>query len=230
MRILLIEDSPHLRLGLVTALQNSGYQVETAEDGVEGLWRATTSDYEVIVLDLMLPKCDGYSVLAGLRRAGRDAHVLILTACDTVADRVRGLQEGADDYLVKPFALGEFLARVQAIRRRASGGMQRLLTVGDLEIDTVKRGVRRAGARIDLTTREYLILEFLARRRGEIVTREDIETAVYETGSDRASNVIDSAICGVRKKLAMADAPPIIHTRRGFGYVLEAPALTGAHR
>jgi DNA-binding response OmpR family regulator len=221
MRVLLVEDSQRLQASLSTALRRSGYAVDAATDGEEALWRARTDDYDAMVLDLMLPKRDGLSVLTELRRVGRNVHVLILTARDTVEDRVRGLQAGADDYLVKPFALEEFLARVQALCRRTYGGKQTLLAVGDLEIDTIARAVRRGAAKLDLTAREYHLLEYLAQRRGEVVSRGEIEAHIYDAKVDPMSNVVDSAICILRRKLAVDDAPPLIHTRRGIGYVLE---------
>ncbi len=232
MRVLLVEDSLRLQASLTTALQRSGYAVDAALDGEEGLWRAKSEDYDAMVLDLMLPKRDGLSVLTALRRQGRTVHVLILTARDTVEDRVRGLQAGADDYLVKPFALEEFLARVQALcRRRTSGGRQTLLAVGDLEIDTVAHTVRRDGAKIALTAREYQLLEYLAERRGHVVTRGEIEAHIYDAKVDPMSNVVDSAVCVLRRKLAAGDAPPLIHTRRGIGYLLDtAPTRTPAPR
>lgn len=221
MRVLVVEDSLRLQASLSTALKRSGYAVDSATDGEEGLWRAKSDDYDAMVLDLMLPKRDGLSVLTELRRIGRNVHVLVLTARDTVEDRVRGLQAGADDYLVKPFALEEFLARVQALCRRTYGGKQTLLAVGDLEIDSIARTVRRAGTKLDLTAREYQLLEYLAQRRGHVVTRGEIEAHIYDAKIDPMSNVVDSAVCVLRRKLAVGDAPPLIHTRRGFGYVLD---------
>ena len=228
MRILVVEDSPRLQRSLGTALRKSGYAVDVAGDGEEGLWLAQEHAYDVVVLDLMLPKRDGLSVLAELRRAGKTVHVLLLTARDTVDDCVQGLQAGADDYLVKPFALEELLARVQALCRRAYGTKQPRLTIADLEIDPLARAVRRAGLAIELTAREYLLLEYLARRRGEVVSRPEIEEHIYDGQVDPMSNVVDSAICGLRKKLGAAGEEALIHTRRGIGYVLEAALRGGA--
>jgi DNA-binding response OmpR family regulator len=161
-------------------------------------------------------------VLRTLRTRGRPAHVLLLTARDTVADRVNGLQTGADDYLVKPFALEELLARVQALCRRAYGAKQPRLVIADLEIDTAARTAHRADRAVELTAREYQLLEYLARRQGEVVSRADIEAHIYDGQVDPMSNVVDSAVCNVRKKLAVtAGSVPLIHTRRGLGYVLE---------
>jgi DNA-binding response OmpR family regulator len=164
---------------------------------------------------------DGLQVLSALRSRGGRAHVLLLTARDSVSDRVKGLESGADDYLVKPFALEEFLARVKALCRRAYGQKQDVMKVGDLEVDMLKRLARRGGRPIELTAREFMLLEYLARRRGEVVSRTEIENHIYDGQIDPISNVIDSAICSLRKKLAAAGDESLIHTRRGMGYVLE---------
>lgn len=225
MRVLLVEDSPRLLRSVAAALRRSGYAVDTAADGEEGLWLAESHDYDAIILDIMLPKRDGLDVLRTLRAGGRPAHVLLLTARDTVADRVTGLQAGADDYLVKPFALEELLARVQALCRRSYGGKQPSVTVADLELDSTTRTARRAGRPVGLTAREYQLLEYLMRRHGEVVSRSDIEAHIYDGMVDPMSNVVDSAVCSLRKKIAVPGATgPLIHTRRGLGYVLAAPA------
>lgn len=224
MRILLVEDSPRLQRSVGTALRKTGYAVDVAGDGEEGLWLALSHDYDVLVLDIMLPKRDGLSLLAELRRKGRMVHVLLLTARDTVIDRVQGLGAGADDYLVKPFALEELLARVQALGRRAYGTKQPKLLVGKLEIDTVARTVQRNSQPVELTAREYLLLEYLARRRGQVVSRTEIEAHIYDEQVDPMSNVVDSAICNLRKKISTTGEPTLIHTRRGLGYVLDEAA------
>jgi DNA-binding response OmpR family regulator len=221
MRVLVVEDSARLQRALGAALRKSGYAVDLAGDGAEGLWLAVSYDYDVIILDIMLPQRDGLSVLAELRRQKRNSHVLLLTARDTVPDRVQGLQAGADDYLVKPFALDELLARVQALCRRAYGTKHPCLTVADLEVDPQARRVQRAGKPVELTAREYLLLEYLVRRQGQVVSRSEIEEHIYDGQVDPMSNVVDSAVCGLRKKLGPA---PLIHTRRGLGYVLEEAA------
>jgi DNA-binding response OmpR family regulator len=225
MRILVVEDSPRLQRSLETALRRTGYAVDVASDGEEGLWQATSNDYDVIVLDIMLPKRDGLSVLAELRKKGSHTHVLLLTARDTVDDRVTGLRTGADDYLVKPFALEELLARVEALCRRAYGTKDSRIAVGDLEVDTQGRTVSRAGAAIELTAREYLLLEYLARRRGQVVSRSEIESHIYDGQVDPMSNVVDSAVCSIRRKLGKEGDEALIHTRRGLGYVLEREAV-----
>lgn len=230
MRVLLVEDAPRLQRALAAALRKSAYAVDVASDGEEGLWLADSHDYDVIVLDIMLPKRDGLSVLAELRRRGRSVHVLLLTARDTVLDRVQGLQGGADDYLVKPFALEELLARVQALCRRAYGTKHSRLTIGDLEIDTTARSAQRSGQVLDLTAREYLLLEYLARRRGHVVSRTEIEEHIYDGQVDPMSNVVDSAVYNLRKKLGLVGSAPLIHTRRGLGYVLEVSPADAAVR
>ena len=226
MRVLVVEDSPRLQRTLGLALRKSGYAVDAATDGEEGLWLAESHDYNVIVLDVMLPKRDGLSLLAELRRKNRPTHVLLLTARDTIADRVAGLDAGADDYLVKPFALEELLARVAALGRRAYGTKQPRLAVGDLEIDPAARRASRAGRALDLTAREYLLLEYLTRRRGQVISRAEIEEHIYDEHVDPLSNVVDSAVCSLRKKLAAANDAPLIHTRRGLGYVIDAEPAT----
>lgn len=222
MRVLLVEDSERLRRSVGAALKKSGYLLDVSSDGPEGLWWAETHDYDVIVLDIMLPGLDGLSLLQKLRQKGRTTHVLLLTAKDTVEDRVRGLRTGADDYLVKPFALEELLARVEALCRRGHGSKQSRLTIADLEVDTVTKEVFRAGQPVRLKPREYLLLEYLARRRGEVVTRSDIEAHIYDNDVDPMSNVVDSAICSLRKKISAANPAPLIFTRHGLGYTLKA--------
>ncbi|MEZ5532923.1 MAG: response regulator transcription factor [Steroidobacteraceae bacterium] len=219
MRVLYVEDSPRLARSVAAALERSGYAVDTAADGEEGLWRIETATYDAIVLDIMLPKIDGLTVLKRMRAAGSDAHVLLLTARDTVADRVEGLRIGADDYLVKPFALEELLARVEALCRRAYGAKQTVIQVGDVVIDTLQRTVTRAGRTIELTAREYNLVEYLARRRGEVVPRADIEEHLYNDATSPVSNAVDSAVCILRRKLAGGNGLPLIRTRRGLGYV-----------
>jgi DNA-binding response OmpR family regulator len=228
MRVLVVEDSPRLQRTLGTALRKSGYAVDLAGDGDEGLWLAESHDYDVIILDIMLPKRDGLAVLGELRQHGKATHVLLLTARDTVPDRVRGLRAGADDYLVKPFALEELLARVQSLCRRAYGSKHAVIAVADLQIDTLGRRVRRGPHSVDLTAREYLLLEYLARRRGQVVTRSEIEEHIYDGQVDPMSNVVDSAICTLRKKLAEFGETPLIHTRRGLGYALDEAAAGAA--
>ncbi len=225
MRVLLVEDSERLQRSVTSGLKKSGYAVDMAKDGTEGLWLAQSNDYDVIVLDIMLPGLDGLAVLERLRKANRNTHVLLLTAKDTVEDRVRGLRLGADDYLVKPFAFAELLARVESLCRRCYGQKKPKLIVCDLEIDTVRKTASRNGQSFDLSPREYALLEYLALRAGEVVSRAEIEQHIYDELTDPMSNVVDSAICSLRKKLSPHDGPNLIHTRRGLGYVLEGTSI-----
>jgi DNA-binding response OmpR family regulator len=220
MRVLVVEDSEKLRRSLVTALRRSGYAVDEAADGEQGLWQATSVEYDVVVLDLMLPGIDGLTIIRRLRERGNRTHILVLTAKDTIDDRVRGLQSGADDYLVKPFALAELLARVQALARRSANEKSPLLTLDRLTINTSSRTVTRDGAPVSLTPREYSLLEYLALRRGKVVSRTEIETHIYDSMVEPMSNVVDSAVCAVRRKIDPPDGPSVIETRRGMGYMI----------
>lgn len=223
MRILVVEDSQSLRQTVSVWLRRNGFAVDTSADGEDGLWQAETNDYDAIVLDIMLPKLDGLALLQKLRQQGKQTHVLLLTAKDTVPDRVRGLELGADDYLIKPFSLDELLARVKALCRRAYGSKDSSLTIADLAIDTAARKVTRAGKPVFLQPREYALLEYLARRQGHIVTRTEIEEHIYGGAVEPASNTVDSAICSLRQKLGESSPAPLIHTRRGMGYELSVP-------
>jgi DNA-binding response OmpR family regulator len=224
MRLLLAEDSVRLRQTLAVAFRRTGYAVDETGDGSDALWMAKEGTHDAIILDIMLPGLDGLSVLRELREAGNETPVLLLTARDAVADRVLGLQSGADDYLSKPFALEELLARVQALCRRRYGKHNPLLVLADLLIDTGARTATRGGVPVDLTAREYAILEYLMRRKGEVVSRTEIESHVYDDLVSPLSNVVDSAICMLRSKLSVGANPaPLIHTRRGQGYILSAP-------
>ena len=223
MRVLFVEDSVRLQRSVGTGLRKAGFAVDVTGNGEEGLWHAETNDYDVVVLDLMLPGLDGLSILKQLREQGNSAHVLLLTAKDTVEDRVRGLRMGADDYLIKPFAFEELLARVNALARRNYGKKNPRLGVGDLVIDTAGKTVTRNGRPIDLAPREYKLLEYLAHRPGEVVTRTEIESHIYDERAEPMTNVVDATVYALRKKLGVSGAPPLIHTRRGVGYLLSAP-------
>lgn len=222
MRLLLAEDSPRLRESIALGLRKAGYIVDLASDGETALWQAVSAPYDVIILDLMLPRLDGLSILQRLRAAANPTHVLILTVKDTVEDRVAGLRAGADDYLPKPFAFDELLARVEALIRRKYGTKTNVLRVADLEIDCARREVRRGGVNITLTPREYKLLDFLVRRAGEVISRTEIEEHIYSDEKELFSNAVESTISTLRKKLELPGCGPLIHTRRGMGYQLEA--------
>jgi len=222
-RVLVVEDSARLRTYVSKGLRQAGYAVDVADDGEEGLWMAETIDYDVVVLDLMLPKLDGLSILERLRSQGNRTHILILTAKDTVEDRVSGLDSGADDYLVKPFAMEELIARVQALARRSYGVKNPRINVGDLTVDTSRRVVTCDGRPVDLKPREYALLEYLLMRQGEVVSRTEIEHRIYDERAEPMSNVVDSAVCLLRKKLDSAGSRSLIQTRRGMGYIIQEP-------
>lgn len=222
MRVLVVEDYDVIRDGLVEGLKREGFAVDATGDGDEGKWFAETNDYDLILLDLMLPGCDGLEILRSLRAAGKLAPVLLLTARDDVADRVRGLDLGADDYLVKPFAIAELLARVRALIRRRYGTRNPLLTIDDLVIDTSARTVQRASHTIALTPREYALLELLAMKTGQVVGRSEIWEHLYAFADDSSSNVVEATVLRLRRKICPEGTRPLLHTRRGFGYLLAA--------
>jgi DNA-binding response OmpR family regulator len=223
MRVLLVEDYEPVRTSVARGLREAGFAVDATGDGEEGLWFAQTGEYDAIVLDLMLPGIDGLTILRRLRDDADAVPVLVLTAKDTVRDRVRGLDLGADDYLVKPFAFDELLARIRALMRRKYEEASPVLRVGDLEIDPGRHTVHRAGRAVDLTAREYAILEFLAHRAGRVVSRTDIWEHVYDFNAEPNSNVIDVYVARLRRRLERGGRSRLIHTRRGQGYVLEEP-------
>ena len=221
MKILLVEDEPKTVAFLRKGLTEHGFVVDATERGDDGLHLALNHHYEVVVLDVMLPGLDGWAVLAEMRRAGRTTPVLFLTARDAVDDRVRGLELGADDYLVKPFAFAEFLARVRSLLRRGPARQPESLQVADLEIDLVRLKATRAGRHLDLTPKEFLLLSLLARRAGEVLSRTLIAEQVWDVNFESDTNVVD---VNVRRLRAKADDPfdkKLIHTVRGVGYVLE---------
>ena len=217
MRILVVEDEPDLLRAVAQALREAGYAVDEAPNGNEGLYKATAWEYDAVVLDLMLPGKNGWEVLGGLRRK-KKTPVLILTARDGVADRVRGLDSGADDYLAKPFELQELLARLRALIRRAAGQPHRELTIGEVTIDTVAKIVLRGGEPACLTAREYALVELLALNRGRLITRTQIYDHLSDENEDSLSNLVDVHVSNVRKKLGK----DFIVTRRGQGYMIEA--------
>jgi DNA-binding response OmpR family regulator len=220
MRLLLVEDYWPLRKSVSQGLQEAGFAVDASGDGEEGLWYAQSNEYDAIVLDLMLPKLDGLSILAALRKAKDQVPILLLTARDAIEDRVKGLNAGADDYLVKPFAFEELLARVRALLRRKYQRADSNLRVQDLEINLAAKTVRRAGEVIELTAKEFSLLEFLALRAGAVVSRPEIWEHLYSFESTAESNVVDVYIGYLRKKIEQPSLPKLIHTRRGQGYIL----------
>ena len=220
MRILLVEDEPSAASMLAKGLREEAYAVDIAADGETALSQATVNDYDVIVLDVVLPGMDGFKVCRELRANGLTVPVLMLTARDAVEDRVEGLDSGADDYLPKPFDFDELLARVRALLRRKPALYPEVITVGDLAIHTRTRQVTRAGRSIDLTAKEYALLEYLARRAGEVVSRADISEHVWDESYDPFSKVIEVFIQRLRRKVDEGHALKLIHTRRGEGYVL----------
>ena len=221
MRLLLIEDSTRLRSTLEKGLRKAGYAVDAAKDGREGLWLATENNYDVIVLDLMLPEIDGLTVLRTLRERGKSTHVLILSARDLVEDRIQGLRQGADDYLVKPFSFDELCARLEALVRRSYQAKNPLIRSGPLEINTASRKVTLAGREVRLTPREYSLLEILMLRAGEVLGRRELWDRLYDFESETGSNVVDVLICSLRKKLDPDDPQSLVKTRRGQAYVIE---------
>jgi len=221
MKVLLIEDSVRLQDSIRVALKKSGYTVDVADDGEQGLWMATSASFDVIILDLMLPKMDGLTLLSRLREKSVETHVLILTAKDAVADRVRGLETGADDYLTKPFAIDELLARVAALVRRSYGQKNPELCVGNLTLHANRHEVCVGDLALVLAPREYKVLELFIRRAGALVERAEIEDHIYEETTEIFSNVIDSTISILRKKMAEARCGVKIMTRRGQGYMLD---------
>lgn len=217
MHVLLVEDYPPLRDSLAQGLREAGYAVDCAADGETALWHARNDSYDVIVLDLMLPKVSGMTLLKQLRNEGNDRPVLILTAKDTVPDRVAGLDAGADDYLVKPFAVDELLARMRALIRRQYSHASPTIKVGELCIDTAAQRVWRGEEEVALTAREYALLDYLVARKGQVVSRTDIWSHVYDFYSDAHSNVVDVYVGYLRRKLGSG----LIRTIRGSGYKLD---------
>ncbi len=221
MRLLIVEDEPKTGDYLHRGLTEAGFVADLARTGTDGLHLARTGDYDLIVLDVMLPGIDGWHVLQALREAGHDLPVLFLTARDDVADRVRGLELGADDYLVKPFAFSELLARIRTLLRRGKSKEPEILCVADLDLDLLKRRATRQGQRIDLTAKEFALLALIMRRQGEVLSRMLIASQVWDMNFDSDTNVVDVAIKRLRTKVDDPFPTRLIHTVRGMGYVLE---------
>ena len=225
MKILIVEDEPKTGEYLRQGLNEAGFVADLAATGSDGLHLALHGEYDLVILDVMLPELDGWQVLASLRRRGLEMPVLFLTARDQVEDRVKGLELGADDYLVKPFSFAELLARVRTILRRGRGGGldSNVLRVADLELDLLRRRVTRGGRRIDLTAKEFGLLELLMRRQGEVLPRSLIASQVWDMNFDSDTNVIEVAMRRLRIKIDDGQAVKLIQTVRGMGYVLEVP-------
>jgi len=216
MRILIVEDEPDLLRSLAQALREEGYAVDTANNGEDGLFNAESYDYDAVVLDVMLPKLDGWEVLKRLRKT-KKTPVLMLTARDQSRDRVRGLDTGADDYVVKPFDLSELFARLRALIRRSANKTTNVIEIGEVTVDLAARKVARAGQPVELTAREYALLEFLALHRGEVVTRTQLYEHLFDESDSTLSNLLDVHVSNLRKKLGAE----FITTRRGHGYCIE---------
>ncbi len=224
MRILIVEDEPKTGDYLKQGLEEVGFVVNLIRDGKDGLHHALTESIDLAILDVMLPGLDGWGILSGIRRAGKDIPVLFLSAHDGVDDRVKGLELGADDYLVKPFAFSELLARVRTLLRRgATLSGNEFMRVADLELNLLRRRVTRAGKRIDLTAKEFALLELLLRRQGEVLPRSLIASQVWDMNFDSDTNVIDVAMRRLRAKLDDPFESKLIRTVRGMGYVIENP-------
>jgi len=222
MRILIVEDEAKTAKFLKKGLGEAGFVVDVAGDGTEGLHLALEVEFDLIILDVMLPSMDGWEVLSQLRRAGRRSPVLVLTARDAVHERVRGFDLGADDYVVKPFAFSELLARVRSLLRRAPPRQWETIRVADLQIDFMRQRATRAGQRLDLTSKEFLLLSLLARRAGEVLSRTLIAESVWDMNFDSDTNVVDVNVRRLRCKVDDPFGLKLIHTVRGAGYVMES--------
>lgn len=230
MRLLIIEDEIRLADYLKKGLIENGFVVDIARDGIDGKHLATEGVYDVILLDVMLPGIDGFGILSALREKNHTP-VIMLTARDKVEDRVRGLQNGADDYLVKPFSFTELLARIQALLRRSSNSTQQeatTLLLGDLELDLASRKVKRASQRLDLSTKEFNLLVLLLRKKGQVLSRTVLAEQVWDMNFDSDTNVVDVAVRRLRAKLDDPFAEKLLHTVRGMGYVLDNKAISGS--
>ncbi len=224
MKILVAEDEPKIGTYLQQGLSEAGFSVDRVENGSEALQRALDESYDLLILDVMMPGMEGWEVLRRVRGAGQAVPVLFLTARDRIEDRVRGLELGADDYLVKPFAFAELLARVRTLLRRGqASAVPTRLQVADLEVDLLKRRASRGSQRIDLTAKEFALLELLLRRQGEVLPKSLIASQVWDMNFDSDTNVIEVAIRRLRAKIDDGFEPKLIHTVRGMGYLLDAP-------
>jgi len=223
MRVLLVEDDPRIARFVSQALREQSYAVDLTADGEDALYKASINDYDAVILDIMIPGRDGFEVCRELRAEGLTVPIVMLTARDSVHDRITGLDTGADDYLTKPFEVSELLARLRALLRRGHVIRPATITIADLVIDTRAHRVTREGRNIELTAKEYALLEYLARERGRVLTRAEIAEHVWDENFDPLSNLIDVNINRLRRKIDDHFSPPLIHTRRGEGYMLAAP-------
>ncbi len=221
MRILVVEDEPKTAAYLKKGLSENGFIVDTASKGDAGLSLAKTNEYDLVILDVMLPGRDGWSILSEIRRCGKDTPVLFLTAKDSVRDRVKGLELGADDYLLKPFASSELLARVRTVLRRGPVRQPDILNIVDLEIDLLKHRATRHGRKLDLTPKEFLLLTLLVQRKGEVLPRTTIAEQVWDMNFDSDTNVVDVAVRRLRRKVDDPFSTKLIKTVRGVGYIIE---------
>jgi len=222
MRILLVEDDPRIARFVSRGLREQTYAVDVAGDGDDALYKAAVNDYDAVILDVLIPGRDGFEVCRELRASGSSVPVIMLTARDAVEDRVEGLDTGADDYLTKPFEVAELLARLRALLRRGHAVRPEQIAVADLLVDARAHSVTRAGRKIELTAKEYALLEYMARERGRVLTRSEIAEHVWDENFDPLSNLIDVNINRLRRKIDDGFSPPLIHTRRGAGYLLDA--------
>jgi DNA-binding response OmpR family regulator len=220
MKILYVEDYKLLRESVALGIRDKGWLIDTSADGEEGLWMATENEYDAIILDIMLPKLTGFEILKRLRKSNNNTPIIMLTAKDELENRIEGLDSGADDYLTKPFYIDELISRINALYRRNSNQRQPLITCGDIEINTITKVVKRSGEIIDLTTREFALMEYFAHRMDQVVSRTDIWEHVYGSEHNSTSNIVDVYIGYLRKKLNANGAPNRLHTKRGHGYFL----------
>lgn len=221
MKLLLVEDSRRLQRSLTAGLRQQGFTVDQAFDGEQALVSIAANRYDTIILDLMLPKIDGLGVLARLRAGGNDCQVLILSANDQTEDRIRGLDQGADDYLVKPFSFDELVSRLRALNRRQCGGKNPRIAIDGVMIDTIARQASFADKAITLTPNEYRLLEFMAFRRGRVFSHDQLIEQLYDMNRYVTRNAVEAHVSSLRKRLLRAGAPKLIKTRRGFGYLIE---------
>ena len=221
MKILLAEDEVDLNNVVTRYLKKNGYSVDSVLDGEEALDYLEYSEYDLVILDIMMPKVDGFEVIKKLRDKGNHTSVLMLTARDSADDKVKGLDLGADDYIVKPFDFNELMARIRAVVRRKYGNSSNKLVIGDLILDTSKKSVTRAGKQIELTGKEYEVLEYLMQSKNRILSREQIKEHVWDFDYEGDSNIIDVLIKNIRKKIDVEDGKQIIYTKRGLGYVIK---------